>query len=61
LDEFCISGTYDTIVPGIKARSEGLVDCVGFPLPQHLDAPGDHYMQALDALRVIISAEEGRR
>jgi probable F420-dependent oxidoreductase len=61
LDEFCISGTYDTIVPGIKARSEGLVDCIGFPLPQHLDAPGDHYMQALDALRVIISAEEGRR
>ncbi|MCA1666355.1 MAG: TIGR03617 family F420-dependent LLM class oxidoreductase [Thermomicrobia bacterium] len=56
LDEFCVSGTYDTIVAGIRARYEGLVDCVGFPVPQDSDAPRDQYMQALDSLRELIPA-----
>jgi len=59
LDEFCVSGTYDTVVPGIKARSEGIVDCIGFPLPQNLDAPDDDYLNALNDLRTITSASEG--
>ena len=60
LDEFCVSGTYDTIVAGIKARSEGIVDCIGFPLPQNLDAPSDDYLSVLNDLRTITSASEGR-
>ncbi len=60
LDEFCVSGTYDTIVAGIKARSAGIVDCIGFPLPQNLDAPSDDYLSALNDLRTITSASEGR-
>ncbi|MHB8645109.1 MAG: TIGR03617 family F420-dependent LLM class oxidoreductase [Thermomicrobiales bacterium] len=61
LDEFCVSGTYDTIISGIKARSEGWVDCVGFPLPADPAAPSDDYLRALDGLRQITTASEGRR
>jgi probable F420-dependent oxidoreductase len=35
LDEFCISGVYDEILPKIRDRYEGLVDTIS------LDAPGD--------------------
>lgn len=56
LDEFCVSGTYETIVPAIAERYTGLVDCIGFPLPKETAAPGDHYMQALDTLRQIATA-----
>jgi probable F420-dependent oxidoreductase len=60
LDEFCVSGTYDTIVSGIKARSEGVVDCIGFPLPPDPAAPSDDYLRALNALREITSAADAR-
>lgn len=60
LDEFCVSGTYDTIVPAIAERYTGLMDCVGFPLPQNPATPSDQYLQALDALRRITTARGPR-
>ena len=58
LDEFCVSGTYTEIIPRIAARSAGVVDCIGFPLPKNLDspdhpypaAPSDQYEKALDSV-----------
>ena len=60
LDEFCVSGTYDTIVAGITARSEGVVDCIGFPLPADPGTPSDDYLRALNDLRAIPSSSQAR-
>lgn len=56
LDEFCVSGVYAAVIPGIAARSAGLVDCIGFPLPNNPDAPSDAYTEALMQLRQLPSA-----
>lgn len=60
LDEFCVSGTYDEIVPALRARYAGLVDSIGFPLPKTPDAPDDAYRAALDGIKGIASAREKR-
>ena len=61
LDEFCVSGTYDTVVSGIAERYAGLVDCIGFPLPTDLAVPSADYLRSLDDLRQITSASAKRR
>jgi probable F420-dependent oxidoreductase len=37
LDEFCVSGSYRNILPGIKERYEGLVDTVSIDTPEDAD------------------------
>ncbi len=56
LDEFCISGTYDQIATLIGDRLGGLVDTVGFPLPDDLDRPSDEYLSAVDKVRQLPGA-----
>lgn len=56
LDAFCVSGTYDTIVPEVRARLEGLVDTITFPLPADPYAPDDRYLAALEGLKRLASA-----
>jgi probable F420-dependent oxidoreductase len=34
LDEFCIAGTYEEILPSIRARYEGMVDTISLDLPR---------------------------
>lgn len=53
LDAFCISGTYDRIADLIGERLGGLVDTIGFPLPQDINRPNDDYLSALDSLRKL--------
>ena len=56
LDVFCVSGTYAEIVPRLRARDEGLVDCVSFPLPKNPNAPPDDYRAALAAIKQFTPA-----
>ena len=56
LDTFCVSGTYGTIATLIGERLAGLVDTVGFPLPEDLEHPGDDYLAALQQLRGLKNA-----
>ncbi len=56
VDTFCVSGTYAEIVPRVRARDEGLVDCIGFSLPANVDAPSADYLAALDGLRQLTPA-----
>lgn len=53
LDAFCVSGTYGRIAGLIGARLGGLVDTIGFPLPQDINRPNDDYLGALDSLRKL--------
>ena len=48
LDEFCIAGTWDTIVERVAGRLEGLVDAVSIPTP---DEPDDRFFAALEGLK----------
>jgi len=56
LDEFCVSGTYDHIADLIGERLEGLVDTIGFPLPDDPDRPSDEYMSAIDQIKRLPTA-----
>lgn len=38
LDEFCVAGTYDAILPKIQQRYEGLVDAISLDLPDEADS-----------------------
>lgn len=60
LDEFCVSGIYGEVIPGIRERYAGMADILGFPLPKNQDSPDDAYMDALAHLRDIPSAAESR-
>ncbi len=57
LDEFCISGTYEDIGRLIGDRIGGLVDTIGFPLPENLDRPSDRYMSAIEQIRQVPGAK----
>lgn len=56
LDAFCISGTYDHIGALIGDRLSGLVDTIGFPLPDDLEHPSDDYLSALHEIRGLPNA-----
>ncbi|MGA7670818.1 MAG: TIGR03617 family F420-dependent LLM class oxidoreductase [Nitrolancea sp.] len=56
LDEFCVSGTYDRIATLIGDRLGGLVDTIGFPLPDVLDRPSEAYLSAIDQIRQLPGA-----
>ncbi len=60
LDEFCVAGVYTEIIPRIAARSAGLVDCIGFSLPENLENPDETYTDALAQLRQLPSASASR-
>jgi len=60
LDAFCISGTYAHIGALIDARLGGLVDTIGFPLPDDLDHPSDDYLAALQEVRAVEGAAKLR-
>lgn len=51
LDAFCISGTYREIGALVDSRLGGLVDTIGFPLPDDLQHPSDDYLGALEQIR----------
>jgi hypothetical protein len=56
LDAFCISGTYAKIGTLISSRLGGLVDSIGFPLPDDLDEPSDDYLAALQQVHAAEGA-----
>ncbi|HVX28839.1 MAG TPA: TIGR03617 family F420-dependent LLM class oxidoreductase [Nitrolancea sp.] len=56
LDAFCIAGTYANIGRLIESRLGGLVDTLGFPLPDDLDHLSDDYLSALQQVRAIAGA-----
>ena len=53
VDGFCVAGTYDTIVPAVRARYEGLVDVLSIGLPEDPWAPPPAYLTMLEGLRAI--------
>ncbi len=57
VDAFCISGTYDRISGLIGERLGGLIDMIGFPLPDDLHNPGDDYLAAIEQLRKLPEAQ----
>jgi probable F420-dependent oxidoreductase len=54
LDEFCVAGTYDSILPAIRARYEGLVDTLSLELPE----PGNEeaFQELLEGVRALNGA-----
>lgn len=58
LDGFCISATWDDIVPAVRARLEGLVDAIGLPLPEgeHVD---DRYIAVIEGIKCLRGASGG--
>ncbi len=59
LDGFCLSATYDRIAGLIGDRLGGLIDTLGFPLPNDLGNSDDAYLVAIDQIRKLPSS--GRR
>lgn len=53
LDAFCISGTYDRIGKLIGERLGGLIDTIGFPLPDDPTHPSDDYLTAIEQVRAL--------
>lgn len=60
LDAFCISGTYREIGRLVGDRLGGLVDTIGFPLPDDLDHPRDDYLAASEEIRRLPGASRPR-
>lgn len=56
LDEFCASGTYDTIAARVRQRLEGLVDVLQLDPPTDPERPDDRLLAALTALKEITPA-----
>ena len=61
LDTFCIAGTYAEIGALISDRLGGMVDTIGFPLPDNLEHPSDSYLAALEQISQVETAAAVRR
>ncbi len=57
LDGFCVSGTWDEIVPRIAEHLGGLVDTLSIGVPDDDGASDPRYLTMLDGLRKLPKAE----
>jgi hypothetical protein len=60
LDEFCVSGTYATIVERFRARMGGLTDMVELPLPHEFPDGADTFAALAADFRSVPTAREAR-
>jgi probable F420-dependent oxidoreductase len=60
LDEFCVSGTYDTIVERFRSRMGGLTDMVELPLPTGFPDGAETFAALASAFRSVPSAQQQR-
>jgi probable F420-dependent oxidoreductase len=56
VEAFCISGTYRDIAALIGERLGGLVDTIGFPLPEDVSQPSDEYRSAIEQIKKLPGA-----
>jgi probable F420-dependent oxidoreductase len=56
LDGFCISGTWDEIVPRVRAKLEGLIDVIGLGMPEGDDVD-PRYLAVIEGFRGLRGAK----